>query len=372
MTDRHAEYLARRQIRGLDGVRCFAILAVIWHHSVQSPAIVLFGRGFFGVDLFFVLSGYLIATLLLREKQSTGRISLSKFWVRRILRLAPAYYTLLLVVAVAYAVLKPGSPETKTVLDGLPVYALYFSNWIEPGAPNLGVTWSLATEEQFYLVWPLAVAFLGQAALAIFWATALFLNQLINFGVLDQALASAFGLAVDNHPEILDVTFTPILLGVGLAHALNARKGYAAFQVLAGFRGASVVYVTLLIGTLAMPIAEIGGLLRALAWLMAALFVASLVMRPGGFMIAIFEWRPIRFLGMISYGMYLYHMFALHAVREVVSRLGLPDFPWHFLLGAPLTAAVAAASYYILEKRFLDLRTRFRDEPARIAVSSTR
>ena len=87
----HADYLARKYFVGLDGIRALAIIAVVWHH-VWQPQITLpiLKRGFVGVDLFFVLSGFLISTLLIREKAKYGRISLKNFWMRRILRLVPA------------------------------------------------------------------------------------------------------------------------------------------------------------------------------------------------------------------------------------------------------------------------------------------
>jgi peptidoglycan/LPS O-acetylase OafA/YrhL len=142
----HKEYLKTRRFRGLDGLRALAIAAVVWHHSEKALPITLASRGFLGVDLFFVLSGFLICTLLLRERSKTGRISLADFWIRRILRLVPAYYCLLLALVIAYLVLKPGDPDTARLVEGLPAYALYYSNWAKPDAVNLGITWSLATE----------------------------------------------------------------------------------------------------------------------------------------------------------------------------------------------------------------------------------
>lgn len=361
----HDAYLARRHFAGLDGVRAVAILAVIWHHAPHPKDLPIFARGFLGVDLFFVLSGFLIATLLIREKAARGGVSLGNFWMRRALRLVPAYYLMLFSVLAAYLIAKPGAPETAAIVSGFPFYALYLSNWIEPGAPNLGPTWSLATEEQFYLVWPLIESFATPIVAASVWVAALLVNQLVNFGVLDGAIAASFGVGPGEHPEILHTTFTPILLGVGLAHLLNSARGFAAARSVAGFAHAPAVYALALLALVNVPIANISGAPRLVFHLAATLFVASVVLRPASRVVRALDWRPVAFIGMVSYGMYLYHMFALHAARGVAAKLGLPTFPAVFILGAALTIAVSAASYYFIEKRFLDMRGRFRGAPAR-------
>lgn len=360
MNDAFARFIAARHFPGLDGIRCIAILAVIWHHSLPPQALPMLGRGFLGVDLFFILSGFLISTLLIREKSATGKISLADFWVRRALRLVPAYYALLFALAGAYLVLKPGSDETRALITGFPVYALYLSNWINPGAPNLSPTWSLATEEQFYLVWPLFEAFAAPVASAGAIVIGLVINQLINFGVLDGAVQHVTGWTPQEHPEILQTTFTPILLGVGLAHLLNRKASFDFLRRIAGFRRAGLVFAILCAALLNWPVADISGLPRLSLHFAFALFIASVILRPESAATRFLEWRPVSFVGKISYGIYLYHMFALHAASAITRKLGLAGTPATFLLGAALSIAVAAASFYLLEKRFLDLRKKFR------------
>ena len=192
----HKDYLACRYFAGLDGLRCLSITAVVWHHCLPANSSGIATRGFLGVDLFFVLSGYLIVTLLLREKDRKGHISLKDFWLRRILRLVPAYYLALALLMLTYLVFKPNAPATAELLKSLPIYALYLSNWFSPQVPNLGPTWSLATEEQFYLVWPILEVLLSPLAMLIAWITALVLNQLVNVGVFADRLS---------HLEILQV-----------------------------------------------------------------------------------------------------------------------------------------------------------------------
>lgn len=357
----HARYLERRHFAGLDGVRAIAILAVIWHHAPHPAGLPMMERGFMGVDLFFVLSGFLISTLLIREKAKTGRISLKNFWMRRLLRLVPAYYFVLIALTGAYLLLKPGDPDTARLAGGFPVYALYLSNWIHPGAPNLGPTWSLATEEQFYLVWPLFEAFASPLVMLASWAGALIFNQAINFGALDGAFLALAG-GTGPLPEILDTTFTPILLGVGLAHALDHARTFPLVSAAAGFRFAPVAWGGLFIILLNIPVADISGLVRLCLHIAATGFIASIILQPEAMTTRALEFRPLAYIGMVSYGMYLYHMLCLYAAGVVAGKTGLPAFPTAFLLGVALTVMISSASYFLLERRFLDLRRKFRTE----------
>ena len=108
---------------------------------------------FLGVDLFFVISGFLIVTLLLREQQSMA-ISICVIFISQGVRIFPPYYAILAVLAIVYGFGKPADPSSETFFALLPIYLFYVSNWSLSQATNLGIMWSLATEEQFYLLWP--------------------------------------------------------------------------------------------------------------------------------------------------------------------------------------------------------------------------
>ncbi len=360
MKSEHEAYLQRKHFAGLNGLRAVAIIAVVWHHTAHPEFLPMFLRGFTGVDLFFVLSGFLISTLLIREKAKNGRISLTDFWMRRILRLVPAYYLLLLAMLGVYVLFKPEDPDTQTLVGGFPIYALYLSNWFHPGANNLGITWSLATEEQFYLVWPLFEAFAAPVFATVFWAVALIVNQLINFGVLDPALQSAFGLAPGDHPEILESTFTPILLGVGLAHILNRKNTFDIAQRVAGFRFAPLVFAALLLAILNIPASDISGPVRFLMHIVMTFWIASIVLQPSAKVAKFLDWRPVDFVGAVSYGMYLYHLWCVHIAKVILTKFGLPLMPFEFPLALAGTIFVSAISFYMIEKRFLSLRKKFR------------
>src|SRR5262245_12093123 len=141
----------------LDGLRALSIVPVVWHHATPHPLDGALGRGPLGVDLFFAISGFLITTLLLRERDERT-IDLRSFYVRRTLRIFPLYYVVLgAFIAHAIFFRAPGAPRDH-FLASLPSYATYTSNWFVDNAVSHAVVfsfaWSLATEEQFYLGFP--------------------------------------------------------------------------------------------------------------------------------------------------------------------------------------------------------------------------
>src|ERR1019366_2756754 len=150
-------YLGTSRFPSLDGLRCLAVLPVVWHHATPAPPSGLLGRGPLGVDLFFAISGFLITTLLLRERRAHGAVSVGRFYARRALRIFPAYYVVLGLTALRWLGM-PASATRDHFLHNLPFWATYTSNWFVDFAPGHPVVfafaWSLATEEQFYAVWP--------------------------------------------------------------------------------------------------------------------------------------------------------------------------------------------------------------------------
>ncbi|HUR28086.1 MAG TPA: acyltransferase, partial [Planctomycetota bacterium] len=163
------EFRARRHFSALDGIRAISILAVLWHHTAAGlGGIALSSNGFLGVNMFFVLSGFLIVTLILREKDRTGGISLKRFYARRTLRIFPIYY-LVIAALLAYVLLVPETGFRADFLRELPYHLTYTSNWIH-SATILAIAWSLAAEEQFYLLWPPLEKYLARWILPILGA----------------------------------------------------------------------------------------------------------------------------------------------------------------------------------------------------------
>src|SRR5262249_26794488 len=137
--------------------RCLAIVPVIWHHSTPRPLTGFWGRGPLGVHLFFAISGFLITTLLIRERRSTGNISLGGFYLRRSLRIFPLYYAVLGLYVARALVMLPSSPMRAHFLGNVAFFATYTANWfVDFDVPHpviFGFAWSLCTEEQFYAFW---------------------------------------------------------------------------------------------------------------------------------------------------------------------------------------------------------------------------
>ncbi|MDF2696171.1 MAG: acyltransferase 3, partial [Labilithrix sp.] len=206
----------------LDGLRCLAILPIVWHHSTPRQLDGVLGRGPLGVDLFFVVSGFLITSLLLHERSSTGGVALGQFWARRSLRIFPLYYLVLGAFALHAVFLRAPGPARDHFLHALPFYATYTSNWFLHGAVDhpiiFAFAWSLAAEEQFYLVWP---PFLRRLRGSIGPALVMFVLVLLDQAAERDWLA---GLIAEGLPLRMMRSFaTPIGLGALLALAADAR-----------------------------------------------------------------------------------------------------------------------------------------------------
>lgn len=352
----HAGYLAKRQFRALDGLRCVAIVAVIWHHAhggtVRWP---ISRHGFLGVDLFFVLSGFLITTLLLRERSRTGSISLKNFYARRTLRIFPPYYAILAGLALLLGFVATGATMRGAFFRELPWCLTYTTNWVEP-TTLLTITWSLAAEEQFYLVWPPLERWLPRHALKILFAL-LIVNQLVNFRLADPVLQSAFGFVHDER-KILQVTFTPILLGVLLAHLLHDGRWYRRIAPWVGGRCAALTLL-LMVAVADVP-GDMSGWPRLVLHLLMTLLLASCVVREEGVIARALSWRPLQAIGAVSYGMYLLHLFALDLINRFADRDRTMLPLVKFVACVVLTFVAALAMYRGFERPILRLKERFK------------
>jgi len=364
----HSGYETFQQTRyfgSLDGLRCLSILAVVWHHTATPllPAIPLLGRGYLGVELFFAISGFLITTLLLRERRQNGAISLGNFYLRRTFRIFPLYYTVLLVYVLLVWRMERGSVAGHAFFHNLPSYLTYTSNWfvdLTDGRVIFYFAWSLAAEEQFYLLWPTVERFLrGWRPVAIMIGV-IALSHAVGAGMLGRWL-DAEGLL---HHVIARAPL-PICLGVLLAHLLDHPQGYAASRRLVGWRGSSAIALGLLAVCLAwesMPAAGIHCLIIVL--------VAACVVREDHALAWLLQWRPVAFLGTISYGMYLMHMLAYHVATRLLPTDCL-NRPLLVFAATVLVVTVAAGlSYRYYERFFLRLKDRFRADGSEEAESA--
>ncbi|WZO95854.1 acyltransferase [Isosphaeraceae bacterium EP7] len=345
----HSDYLAQKYFSSLDIFRFFSIVAVVWHHSQEGFAWWPGSHnGFLGVDFFFVISGFLIVTLLLRERDRVGRISLPGFYLRRSLRIFPIYYGLITALALVY-LLRPGSSTARSFFADLPYQLTYLSNLV-PASSVLFFTWSLSTEEQFYLAWPPVERWFPRAALPIL-VVVLGVNQAINFGLLDAYLGDLRRL------YLFQITFTPICLGVLVAHVLHAPRGYAAVVRVLGRPWTPLVLLVAAFGACNIP-GDLQGWPRLLIQVVMTLLLTSCVVREDQAVNLLFGAHWLRRIGVISYGMYLYHMFVIALVAALVKRASLPQFVVPFVLSLALTVLVAELSFRYYETPFLRLKDR--------------
>jgi len=347
-------------IPALDGLRALAVVLVVLFHSGHLSG------GFLGVDLFFVLSGYLITTLLLEEHARTGAIRLGAFWVRRARRLMPALALMigatLVAVAVLFDVESVGANRNEAIAS-----LLYVSNWwtLHEPAPFLTVfqhTWSLSIEAQFYLVWPIVLAVVLRHGHDRRRAAATVL-ALAGAGVI---AASVLMVLLHGGPDSIarvyfgtDTRAVPILFGAALA-SLPALGWLRAPLARTGVLGRASLGHVVDVGVVALVVLFLGvasvtdrageGLWEgfyAIAICPVLTIVVAAAARTRGAFAAALSLPPVRALGLISYGVYLWHWPVLHLLNS--QRLQLSEWP---LLGAQatITVAIASASYVFVEQ----------------------
>jgi peptidoglycan/LPS O-acetylase OafA/YrhL len=340
-------------VGALDGMRAVAVLLVLLFH-LRFPG---FSSGFVGVDIFFVLSGFLITTLLLTELERSGRISLPDFWARRARRLLPALLVLLLVVAgVTWS--QGTFTERASVRGDLLATTGYVANWhfINTSSyfADIGVdsplehTWSLAIEEQFYLLWPLVVfgvALLWKRRPRVAVGTVAVVGSAISAGLLWLLWAPG---SVERAYMGTDARiFEPLVgaAGAALIATPAVRRWLTRWGgVVLGCGLVGLVSAIVLIGASPSSYYLGGALLLALATLM---IVGPIWLGHGGILNDVLAWSPIAWIGVVSYGAYLWHwpLTVWLGARQdtgggvLARRLGV----------IALTFGIAALSYHAIE-----------------------
>jgi peptidoglycan/LPS O-acetylase OafA/YrhL len=345
-----------RRIPQLDAIRGIAILVVMFHNEQAAfPSLHLsrvFASGWMGVDLFFVLSGFLITGLLLDAKGSYGFFR--NFYARRCLRIWPLYYAVILFMFVAVPLLRPAQ-ATMIFERSSPwwAYPFYLQNFLVPVSEDavgpLGVTWSLAIEEQFYLVWPLVVRYLSTARLRAVCLTVIIVSPFLRlylstehldlytnvFCRLDGLMWGAFVAALVREPTFEPgrhgtLAWAALMIALPLALTTDGRNQEWLVCSLSVLAWAGLVYLALF---------------SSAVWLQRILSNRALV-----------------FTGTISYGLYLLHKLPFDLIKGHDVRYGVIVFA--LLIAAAYL--LACASWYLLEQPFLRLKVYF-DQPGRNA-----
>ncbi|HEV7514131.1 MAG TPA: acyltransferase [Candidatus Acidoferrum sp.] len=354
----------------LDGLRAISIAGVIWIHSwadtpyyAQLEAMPVLRHGSFGVHIFFAISGFLITTLLLRERERFGQISIRDFYIRRILRIWPLYYATLGLYIVLVLLLEPGSRSRGNFLHYLPSFLTYTYTWfISPKWPwgHFHLAWTLATEEQFYAFWPVVLRVFRAAWSSVVIVTLIALQIATSYGWTDRILSP------DWLPTriVLNVSIA-ICLGVLLAQGLHSERYFRWWYLVFGQKwSAPAALVALAICLFPERVPLLPAFVAAMA------LVGTCVIREDNGLAFMLRQRPIAYIGVLSYGMYLFNSLSIHLVQSALGSVFTPHPLLVFPLAFGLAMGAAYVSYRYFESRFLELKIRF--SPLRSTTSAVR
>ena len=368
LSDAEAEfhlYRARKYVPELDGVRALCIIGVIGSHLKDSAGWHWLSGGL-GVYVFFVLSGYLITTLALREERALGHLSYKAFYIRRTLRIFPLYYLAVLAYCVILFGSSWGRELRQNFVDALPYYLTYLQELpytyqtIVGGRPSpFGHAWSLGIEEKYYLVWPVLAFGL--------WACrpTTRLRGTIVLLVLFAATQSIGRLSPEIdawRPELVLYPYSHILWGCLLAILLDDPRWFQRLRWL----GSPIGMLGCLAAFFAAQVAyePLSGTFRELMifhGLATAALLGSVLM-SGGPVPWLLRARPLVFLGKVSYGMYLFHGLGTSAAQKAVPHDRGPLFAWlTFALAVLLTAGIAYVTAVTVERPFIRIGRRWSD-----------
>jgi peptidoglycan/LPS O-acetylase OafA/YrhL len=332
------------------------------HNSSLTSKIVLslVHAGAYGVDLFFVLSAYLITELLLREKEIRGSLDVRAFYIRRILRIWPLYY-LFVISVMLFPFIDPHRAFVDTHFS-LPFLCM-MGNWSFvlfgwPGSVAVPL-WSVSVEEQFYLLWPPVVARLTRHQIVIIAVLLIVISNLVRL------------MAVAMHESTQQLwgnTFAhmdSIAIGILLAVMLSKKEVRLSYKFRIALMAAGIICLMLRGYFVANRPDE------QLTWLGTSIGYPAVVFACTSILVCFIglPWRfpLLEYLGKISFGLYVYHMLSISITDRVMPGGG----PWYdcikFLLAFGITAVISSISYTVLEKPFLKLKRRFTYVESRMA-----
>lgn len=290
------EYKSRNYFPALDGIRAISILLVVTVHLYYQNFSWRWLAGEGGVRVFFVLSGYLITMLALREEERAGRLNVKAFYVRRAFRIFPLYFLVLGIYCLLILGLGAGGENDRTrFLAALPYYMAYVNEYAPP-APFYQ-SWSLGIEEKFYFVWPL----LGFVALANRTVPRMAVSVLLIVALISVS-------AID--PQTQLIHYYPILLGCLLALLLNARARFDFLKAFGRSEVTLVVWGAFVVAQLALDRFPI--VWYAYPLVVGLVLLNTIMVEPRWL-----RWRPLTFIGERAYGIYLVHILCLRTVKIV-------------------------------------------------------
>lgn len=331
-----------------DGLRAIAIIFIFLDHAWEST----FPGAWAGVDIFFVLSGYLITTILANELSRSGQIDFRNFYIRRILRLWPAFAVFLFVVVLKISISE--GPKAGS-FEAVAVSAVYLMNWSRAFVwweqYKLGHTWSLAMEEQFYLLWPALLS------LIFFRRPIYYILGLITVMVTWRCFLALNGADPERTYNGFDTHGDALLIGCLLALLVRrAPDPTVQLDRLWPIASGGLLAILFLVPHRSV-FAQTAGL--SIAALLTALLIAGL--RGQTPLNSLFSIRPLVYIGKISYGFYLWH-------APIVAGLSKYGFTGK-MAALMLSFGLASASYHWIELPFLALKRRFAARQPTVASS---
>ena len=355
--------LNQSSIPALDGVRAVAVFLVILYHYGFARV-----PGGHGVMLFFVLSGFLITWLLLKENDKTGTISLKGFYWRRVLRIFPAFYVFWFLM-VGYLLLRGKGVPWPHALSAFFYTSNYYAALNHHPENLFSHTWSLCIEEQFYFLWPAAFLLLRKNLRTM---TRALIALIACVWIYRAVLVYGFGVNVSYIYTAFDTRLDHLMVGCLLAVLLKRDALPALWSAVTNHAAAPLVTIALLGVSIYAGQENLVPRYRdvfgyALEPLLMAIFIVQMIKLSESGVWAWTEWSWIKYLGRISYPLYLYQQFTIYPTSKALAFL-----PWPVQLAGVITTTIIAASlsYFIVERYFLKLKDAGRKNEIR-AVTAT-
>lgn len=346
-------------------------MLVVMHHMEQIKSLfgmtniwttngVIHEIGKLGVYLFFVLSGFLITYLLFEEKSIKKKINYRDFLIRRVLRIWPLYFLVLIFGLFILPKLITNeyidtSIITNNILELLVLYSTFLANVVVPlyGAiPYISHLWSIGAEEQFYLFWPLLVMFSGKRVYVV-----------ILLILLTYLFADIYLLVEPSNTTLLEMPLKPIkyilnytgmIVGAGFAYIAYYQKAILNKYILNGyfFFLTSAVLLSLILLNVKLPISHFG-----LYSILFGIVIANLALNPK--IKNILEFNVLKYLGKVSYGIYMYHPICIMLIAYGFQKFGIEKPVLFYFLCVISTIGISTFSYEFFEKPFLKIKRRF-------------
>ena len=365
----------KHYLKGITSIRFFLAIVVVFMHCAQNlkgydifwgnDAPIL-KKGGLAVEYFFVLSGFLLTYLAYAEYQKKGKINIKAFFIRRVLRIFPLYYFAVflgyLLLGFVYPMLK-GQPYLEfTIAEGLPFHLFFLPNWIISkyldSVGSLYSLWSIGVEEQFYLFFPFLCSLLFKKKRLVWLFGLVTISYFIFYYTFQEYYPSSFPVTVKYFVHTLKFHF----MFLGGFFALLFHKYRPHFEQLfdSAFQRTAVAILFLLTLTAAIPILRY----QLIYGSVFCLFLICLSLHPK---VGInFENNRLKYLGSISYGVYIYHPIVSYPLRYFLELV--PSFfelvqtipPVYYLAEIVLTVLTAHLSYQYFELYFLRMKKRFK------------